>query len=603
MIEIKDKVQCCGCNACGDICNVSAISFKIDNEGFWYPEVDNNKCTQCGLCLKACPIVNADKLKKNDLQQSVCFAAEHKNIEVVFDSTSGGLFSGLAYIMYKDKGYVGGAVFDDDFSIKHFISDNKKDLAALRSSKYAQSDLSGFYKEIKFLLKKGENVLVCGCPCQMAGLRSFLNADYDNLIIADFICRGVNSPKVWRKYLDSFEERYGSSVIYAKAKSKEYGWRNLTQKVTLANGKSYYETKATSNFTKGYLHTNAYCRPSCYDCKFKGFPRIADITLADYWGIEKIDRSLEKDLGTSLVMINSQKGLHYFEKAKSRINYFETSFDSIIKDNQALVKPLDSPKVDRAAFFEDLDRMSFTEIASKYIKENKHKTAKGLIKNILKGLLTITRTTHFCIKPIFQLFRYNKLKKILNQQFLLPAPYCVIKINKSANLKIDGIFKLGVKKFKNSKLETRLLVSQGATLEVENDLTLMYGADVEVFKGAVLKFGGMSGSKVSGANINCTIICAERIEIGKDVQIGRNVTIRDNNGGHYINRQGYRNTRPVIIGDKVWLCEGCTIMPGVKIGDGAIVGAHALVVGNVPPNAMVIGNPARVVDEDVLWKY
>jgi acetyltransferase-like isoleucine patch superfamily enzyme len=501
--------------------------------------------------------------------------------------------------MYKEKGYVGGAIFNNDFSIRHFISNNKKDLPALRSSKYAQSNLSGFYTEVKKMLKKEEKVLVCGCPCQMAALRVFLRKDYENLIIVDFICLGINSPKVWQKYLNSFEERYGSPVIYAKAKSKEFGWRNLTQKVILANGKSYYETKDESNFTVGYLLTNAYCRPSCYDCQFKGFPRIADITLADYWGIDKIDKSMEKDLGTSLVMLNSRKGLTYFESVKSRINCFQTSFTSILHGNRALITPIDRPKVNRQDFFEDLDKMSFIEVSAKY--NSSKVSVKHKIKNLLRFSFTIIKCTRLHIKPVLQLLKYNRWRQFSpfgKGNCLVPATKCVIEINRDANVKINGIFKLGIKRFKNSKLETRLLIEHGATLEIENDLDIMYGSDIEVFEDGVLKFGGKGAT-----NINCTIICAERIEIGKGVMIGRNVTIRDNNGGHYINRQGYKNSRPVIIGDKAWLCEGCIIMQGVHIGEGAIIGAHAFVTGNVPAYAMVIGNPARVVDEDVLWKY
>lgn len=292
MINIQNKVDCCGCNACGDVCPKQAISYKTDNEGFWYPEVDMEKCIDCGLCEKVCPIINVKDLKKNDLPESICYAAEHKNLEVVFDSTSGGLFSALADIMYKSGGYVGGAVFNEDFkSVRQYISNNKQDLPRLRSSKYLQSSLNGFFSKVRDLLKADEHVLVCGSPCQMAALRAFLRKDYENLIIADYICRGINSPKVWGKYIDSFEERYGHKVVYAKAKSKEYGWRNLTQKVILDNGKSYFETREQSNFTKGYLRTGVYCRPSCYDCKFKGYPRISDITLADFWGIEKVNTS------------------------------------------------------------------------------------------------------------------------------------------------------------------------------------------------------------------------------------------------------------------------------------------------------------------------
>lgn len=598
MIQITDKSKCCGCNACGDVCAHGAITFKTDIEGFWYPEVDKGKCVDCGLCEKVCPIINIKELKKNDLPQSVCYAAEHKNIEVVFDSTSGGLFSALADIMYKDKGYVGGAVFNEDFSVRQYISDDKTDLSRIRSSKYLQSSLEGFFTQVRNLLRNGEKVLVCGSPCQMAALRAFLRKDYDNLIIADYICRGINSPKVWRKYLDSFEERYASKVIYCKAKSKEYGWRNLTQKVILENGKHVYETKDQSNFTKGYLQTGVYCRPSCYDCKFKGYPRISDITLADFWGIEKVNTSMEKNLGTSLVMINSKKGEAYFEKVKSRINYVHVPFESIEAGNRSLNLSLDPPKVDRRQFFSDLDKMTFLELSRKYIHPSR-KSKKQMIKGALRYGCMILRNTRCRPKPLYQLFKYNSLRDILSHNIILPTPYCIIDISKEAIINKKGITVLGHKvKFAKSRLETRLYVAPGATLNLGDGLMIGYGADIEVFKGATLTFKGHGGS-----NIGLTVICGDHIEFGDGVMIGRNVTVRDNNGSHYINRQGYKNSRPVIVGDKVWLCESCTVMNGVKIGDGAIVGAKAFVINKVPAHTMVSGHPAQVVDEDVYWKY
>lgn len=599
MIEIKNKVDCCGCNACGDACAHGAITFKTDIEGFWYPEVDKAKCVDCGLCEKVCPIINIKELKKNDLPQSICYAAEHKNMEVVFDSTSGGLFSALADLMYKSEGYVGGAVFNEDFSVRQYISNDKEDLVRIRSSKYLQSSLEGFYKQVRDLVRKGEHVLVCGSPCQMAALRAFLKKDYENLIIADYICRGTNSPKVWRKYLDSFEERYGSKVVYCKAKSKEYGWRNLTQKVILANGKHVYETKDQSNYTKGYLQTGVYCRPSCYDCKFKGYPRISDITLADFWGIEKINTSMEKNLGTSLVMINSKKGEAYFEKVKKRINYIEVPFKSIEAGNPSLNKPLESAKVDRKQFFEDLDKMSFLQIADKYILKSNRISIKRKIKGVLGYVRRILRTTQYNPKAIYQFFKYNTICEIKSGNILIPTPHCVITIAKSAKVCKRGITVLGHKmRFPKSKLETRLLVANNATLNLGPQTNIAYGADIEVFDNAILTFKGHGGS-----NIGLTVICGNHIEFGDGVMMGRNVTVRDNNGSHYINRQGYKNSMPVIIGDKAWLCESCTIMNGVKVGDGAIVGAKAFVIGKVPPYTMVSGHPAQVVDKDVLWKY
>lgn len=598
MIEIKDKKDCCGCNACGDICPKHAITFKTDIEGFWYPEVNHDLCVDCGLCEKVCPIINIKELKKNDLPQSICYAAEHKNLEVVFDSTSGGLFSALADIMYKDNGYVGGAVFNADFSVRQYISNDRKELPRLRSSKYLQSSFEGFFIQVRDLLRKGEHVLVCGCPCQMAALRAFLHKDYDNLVIADYICRGINSPKVWRKYLDSFEERYGSKVVYCKAKSKEYGWRNLTQKVILANGKHVYETKDQSNYTKGYLHTNAYCRPSCYECKFKGYPRMADITLADFWGIEKIDKTMEKNLGTSLVMINSNKGKKFFERVKSRINYIEVPFEKAERGNPALNKPLGAPLVDRKQFFEDLDTMTFTQLAEKYILTS-HKSWKSQLKAVCRYILTIKSETQLNPKALYQFFRYNTWQDIMHGNILLPTPFCIIDIHKDAKINKSGISIIGKKvKFRKSRIETRLCVGKKGTLNLGPGLIIGYGADIEVFDNASLTFKGHGGS-----NIGLTVVCGDHIEFGDGVMIGRNVTVRDNNGSHYINRQGYKNTKPVVIGDKAWLCESCTIMNGVKIGDGAIVGGKSFVISKVPAHTMVSGHPAAVIDEDIYWKY
>ena len=321
MINITDKTKCCGCNACGDICPHQAISFKTDIEGFWYPEVDREKCVDCGLCDRVCPELHIKELKKNDYSKPArTIAAINRNMRVRWDSTSGGAFSALAEGMYEQGGYVGGAIYNDDFSVRNYISNDREDLAKLRSSKYLQSNAEGLYKEIRTLLKNGEKVLACGTPCQMAALRSFLMKDYDNLIIVDFICRGVNSPKVYRKYLDSLERKYGGKVVYVKAKNKELGWRNLTRKVVFDNGAVYYGVSMVDDFRRGY-HTNVYCRPSCYACQYKGFPRMADITIADYWGIEKVDRNLDNNIGTSMILLNSRKGEAYFEQIMDRLDW------------------------------------------------------------------------------------------------------------------------------------------------------------------------------------------------------------------------------------------------------------------------------------------
>lgn len=610
MINIMNKIDCCGCNACGDICPKESITFKTDIEGFWYPEVNMDTCIDCHLCEKVCPIINIDKLKKNDFKQPQCYAAIHKNYEVRFDSTSGGLFSALAEKMYRDKGFVGGAVYDDSFRVYQYISNDKTDLKKLRSSKYEQSNCEGFFVQVRDHLKAGSKVLVCGCPCQMAALRSFLMyKDYPNLIIVDFVCRGINSPKVDQKFEEYLERTHKSKIVYQKSKNKELGWKNLTHKFRFASGENFYYTKDSNPLTRGYLGTGVYCRPSCYDCKFKGFPRIADITLADFWGIEKIDKSMDDNVGTSLVLINSNKGMEYFESIKSKIEYRELPYESAIPGNLALVKSLPPPKIDRDAFFRDLDSMPFEVVADKYFPDlRKKKTLKSLIRNTL-GLLRFTKS--HCGVNVFALLHtlwINVTNKAIQTNFsgkgyLFLAPYVVTNISRKAKVILNSPLHIGHKRVKGSRLESRLLVEDGATLQVDSQFGAMYGCDIEVFKNATLHIKGADFPTSGGPNINATIICGNHIEIGWDCRMGRNVTIRDNNGGHYISLPGYKVSKPIIIGNHVWICEGATIMQGVKIGDGAIIGAHSVVYSNVPPYTMVSGNPARVVEENIYWKY
>ena len=250
MINIQNKKDCCGCNACGDVCARKAITFRTDEEGFWYPEVNKSICTDCGLCERVCPMLNLDKAKSHGQREPRIYGGYHKNIAIRFDSTSGGVFSALANAMYKSGGYVSGAVFNEDWTVSNYISNNKKDLSRLRSSKYVESNAEGLYKEIKRLLISGEKVLACGSPCQMAALRTYLGKDYDNLVIVDFLCRATNSPKAYRKYLDYLEDIHGGKITYIKAKNKDHGWRSLARKVVFDNGKIYYGEGHDDHYSK-----------------------------------------------------------------------------------------------------------------------------------------------------------------------------------------------------------------------------------------------------------------------------------------------------------------------------------------------------------------
>lgn len=604
MIKIENKERCTGCNACGDICPKEAISFVLDNEGFWYPQVSEDKCIDCHLCEKICPNLNKNNCQNFNTPE--CYIAEHKSIDVIFSSTTGGMFTALADAMYSQKGYVGGAIHNKDFSVSHFISNNKDDLPLLRRSKDLQSNAEGFYKRVKAIIDEGNKALVVGLPCQIAGLKNFLRKDYENLITVDLICAGINSPKVWRKYLDYIEDMNGSKIVWTENKSKEYGWHNLTQKFVFENGQEYFDIHSTSLFIQGYIDSHIYCRPSCYNCNFKGFPRIADITIGDFWGIEKHKPEYNKNMGTNVVLINSEKGKNYFDIAKKRVNVEKANLSWATEGNPVLLRPISklATEREREEFFIDLDSKNFDEVVKKHSKNKKNGLKDKLrkYKRMLGSIKILLDYTQCDIKSIYQSIKYSGFNNLLNRKGIICCKHCILNIDKTSKLLFEGLFVLGRKgKFPESKLETRLYVGKNATLKVLGRFDVDFDSNIEVFNNAELI---IHGSKLgfSDANAGFKIICGEKIEIMPDVGIGRNVMIRDTNGQHYMNTTGYRPSRPVVIGEKAWLCESVTIMPGVKIGRAAIVGVNSTVTKSVPAHALVSGYPAVVVQENVLWK-
>lgn len=606
MIDIKEKRNCCGCNACYDVCPKDAITLSTDIEGFWYPRVDIDKCINCGLCERTCPQLHIETLKKNDFEYPVCFAAIHKNIEVRFGSTTGGLFSALAEQMYREGGYVGGAIYNKDFSVSHFISNNPSDLTLLRQSKYSQSQTCGIYKEVKRLLVAGEKVLICGTPCQMAALRRFLNKDYENLIIVDFICKSITSPKFYAKYLDYWERKVGSQLISFKFKDKEFGWRSLVKRFDFKNGKTMYSRAQDNDLYSMAYHGNIVSRPSCYSCQFKGFPRMSDITIADFWGVEKYTylKDIDDNAGTSAVMCNSSKGLAFYKKLKN-ITSLETTIEKILPGNPALLYEQKMPVMNRDAFFRDLDRKAIEEVVPHYFsfheKERRFKTQfKKKVKSIIKPFILALRYSQY--NPwVFSRFLYFNFfcrhvkTDWTNNGFIYITPYSVIEFHTGSKLELHGPFMLGVKRFRKSKEETRLLLEKNAHMLVAERFCLGYGSNIEVFANAYL------GIDNCGTNYNTTIICGKRIELKGRVSLGRDVSIRDTNA-HIIAIEGYKVLRPVIIENHTWLCSGTVICPGVKIKEGAVVGACSYVIQNVPAHTLVSGHPAKVVMKDIAWK-
>ena len=602
MINISSKEDCCGCNACADICPKNCITFNTDIEGFWYPNVDAEACIDCHLCEKVCPIINpADKVIR--YEEPRVFAAYTKDETIRLDSTSGGIHSMLALSMYEKNAFVGGAVYNEDYTVSQIIDDDPTRLSAIRSSKYLQSNSAGVYKEIKKRLSEGRAVFFCACPCQIQALYKFLgNKEYDNLITCDFICRGVNSPKVFLKYMDMLERQFGAKATEIKFKNKKWGWHNFSMRVNFANGKEYCKDRYHDLFFIGYLQAGNFTRPSCYECHFKGFPQKADITLADFWGIENIDKSMDQDRGTSLVMVNSDKGMALFNSIKDNIVWKEFTMSDARAGNPAMCSSLKSSKPNRKDFFAALDKEPFEKVAKKYFPPvpNRFTHIRKKISRIvypIKRVLSIIRILGFSYNEWSTFLSMNFVSKQVSRGLRFPffnLSRTVIQLDEGSSVVFEGKLITGKKQVNKSRTETRILLEENARMIVKGEFNCYANSFIRVFPNShLILHGGF-------INENVQISCGATIEIGKGATIGRDVCIRSYDG-HTIAEDGYQIAASIKIGEHVWIGQGATILKGVTIGDGAIVASGALVTKDVPAHSIVGGVPAKVLKENIKW--
>ena len=390
MIQIKDKRQCSGCFACYNVCPKKCIVMNMDDEGFWYPKINEEQCINCGMCEVRCPVININQKDKYISEKA--FATINLNEDVRFKSSSGGIFSLLAEEIIKQDGIVFGAIFSDDCkTIYHMAFDNIEDLDKLRGSKYVQSKIGDSYEYVKNYLDKGRKVLFTGTPCQIEGLYSYLNKYYDGLYTQDIICHGVPSPKVWKKYVEEREQKASSKTNRVFFRYKKYGWKAYSLLFEYKNNSKYIKSLSEDSYMRIFLSDNIL-RPSCYNCAFKGTNRKADITLGDYWGVGRYYPKLDDDKGVSAVIVNSEKGLHLIESISDFVKIENTSIENVINGNPAMI---DSAKMGRYRneIFAELESKDIDQLADKYCAISfKTKVKNMLIK--MKVYNRLVRVKH-----------------------------------------------------------------------------------------------------------------------------------------------------------------------------------------------------------------
>lgn len=354
-----NQYNCCGCGACVETCPVKCIDLSQTKEGFYRAKANEDNCIGCGICMKNCPL----QLKIIGRKTITAYAAYAENKEIRCASSSGGVFRLLAQRIIEHDGVVFGAAFDDDMNLAHICAKNMEQLSILQGSKYLQSNMKGVYSHVRHALELDRKVMFVGTPCQVSGLYSVLGNTYNNLLTCDLVCHGVPSPGLFSGYISYLENKYNGRIVHYNFRSKDCpnDRMSYTVKITVQRNsglKDYYldgdEEPYTMRFISGALQ--AEC---CYECPYASQYRTGDITLADYWGYERVHPELYDVMGVSLVLVNTQKGEDAIKPLEGII-LLETCEAKYLQYNTHLTKPA-LKHADRDALYRGFSTEGFSK--------------------------------------------------------------------------------------------------------------------------------------------------------------------------------------------------------------------------------------------------
>lgn len=381
---LADKNSCTGCGTCAASCHLNCITMQTDQEGFRYPEINTSCCVSCRKCEAACPVLN--KFPAQEVHQA--YGVKHKDDHIRNGSSSGGVFPALASFALNNGGAVCGAVYTDTFNVEHRLIEDVSEIPKMQGAKYTQSCTEHLFRQMRNILEEGRWLLFIGTPCQTAGFRKYLGKKYDKLILVDMICHGVPSPVAWKKYLEHRIEKdsKNSGIAAINQRDKSSGWSRYrySMRIDYKNGSTYCVPQYQDPYMRGFVN-NLYLRPSCAQCSFKGTERCADITLGDYWGVWEQHPEFDDDRGVSLVMVNTEKGLYFWNRIRDNLEVLPVSNPEALTHNQSAQKSSpEHPK--RSEFFTRVKNADFDKLVGELLSgvPEKKRPIRELIRKLIK---------------------------------------------------------------------------------------------------------------------------------------------------------------------------------------------------------------------------
>lgn len=374
-----EKSSCCGCKACSAVCPKDAISFYFDSEGFWYPKIDNEKCIHCNKCRKVCPVSKPSLDPLEDRNQ--VYAAYSKDSSVLESSTSGGIFTHISDYFLENHGVIFGHKYNSKMQCVCGKAQTQEERNLFRGSKYVQSDMGEIYLKIKKETETGRPILFSGTPCQVDAVKNYFGQNVpENLFLLEIVCHGVPSPKIFAEYLSLIEKKNGKKIRGFKFRGKEKGWITPLRVISFEDGSSCGELLNADAFNNLFQGTDCILRPSCYKCRYAGKERISDISIADFWGIENVDKSMfNENRGTSLVLVNTDKGIALFDYASNFMETKQLPLSSATPRNFPLSRP-SVPYKKRKEFFESYRKYGLERSMKKYCFAEERSLKRRLIR-------------------------------------------------------------------------------------------------------------------------------------------------------------------------------------------------------------------------------